>query len=378
MIEEMVFMRVLHIISGSDNGGAKNHLLSLCSGSDSLFESVIGCINKGVLYEQASSMGFSVKLFEQSSRLDLGIIKDITSFARNNKIDIINFHGAKPNFLYIFLRHKVSIPCVTTIHSDYRYDFINNKLKYVLFTPLNILALKTFNNFICVSGKVKKLLEEKKFSGRKYVVANGIDGTLKIKETRTDIRNKYGIPHNAFVYTMVARLHPIKNHKNLILAAGKLLDEYKDIRLFLIGDGGYEKRLKAIVKKLKIDNGVIFAGYQKNPLDFINAGDINVLTSFNETFPIVILEGALDKKTAICSDVGDIKDILSSENGFLINPKSPDDIYENMKQAYIKRDELGRMGEKLYKIVTLNYTIDKFHRRYFESYEEILAGDNNG
>ena len=67
------------------------------------------------------------------------------------------------------------MPTVAVVHSDFRYDFLNNKLKYFIFTPLSIKGLKSFNNYICVSNNLKNLLEEKKFKGSKAVVNNGID-----------------------------------------------------------------------------------------------------------------------------------------------------------------------------------------------------------
>lgn len=371
-------MKILQIISGNDSGGAKTHIFNLCSASNMLFENIVCCINKGVLYEQSSKLGLNVELFEQSSRMDLKIIKDIADYVKDNNIDIINFHGAKPNYLHIFLKHRINTPCVTTIHSDYRYDFINSKLKYIFFTPLNVLSLRGFRNFICVSRRVQQLLEHKRFKGMKYVVANGVDHRVGIKTDRDDVREQYNLPKEVFVYTMVARLHPIKNHANLLMAVALLVKKHKDIRLLLVGNGDYQEKLKEMVSELKIDNYVIFTGYQQNPMDFINAGDINMLTSLNETFPIVILEGALVKKTAICSDVGDVKDIIDDESGFLINPKSVDDIYCKMENAYIRRHELKLMGEKLNRTILDNYTLDYFHNRYYDSYKNILKGDIDG
>lgn len=371
-------MKVLHIISGGDSGGAKTHLFNLCSGSSPDFNNIIGCINEGALYRAAKIRGLDTVLFNQRFRADLGILKDINGFIRNNDIDIVNFHGARANFLYAFLKSSMSVPGVTTVHSDYRYDFQNNRLKYLIFTPLNALSLKYFDSFICVSRRIGHLLDEKGYKGPKYVVNNGIDPNITVKTGRQEIRKMYGIPEDAFVYTMVARLHPVKNHMGFVDAARMIIDEHKDVMLLIVGSGDMDHSIRQRVRELNIDDHVIFAGHQDRPVDYINAGDVNMLTSFNETFPLVILEGALVGKAAICSDVGDIRDILDDESGFIVDPHSEYDIYDKMKMAYENREMLNSMGQKLYSTVIEGYTLNKFREKYHHAYEKILSGEKNG
>lgn len=350
----------------------------MCQNSNGLFDNIIGCINKGTLFEAAVKLNINTQVFSQKYRGDFKIASDIKEYIQKNNIDIINFHGANPNFIYLFLKNRISIPCVTTIHSDYRYDFTNNVLKYVFFTPLNIIALKGFKNFICVSSIIEELLNKKGFSGKKYVVNNGVDINYSITESRASIRAKYNIHDDAFVYTMVARMHPVKNHLRLIEAAAMLAGEYRNIRLLLVGSGDYEDKVRLKVKELNVEDNVIFTGKQERPLDFINAGDINILTSLNETFPLVILEGALVKKAAICTNVGDIKRIVNRATGFIVDANSVDDISMKMKEAFTKKHILPQMGNALYDIVVKEYSVEKFCERYYYSYNDILTGGNNG
>ncbi|HBM80725.1 MAG TPA: glycosyltransferase family 1 protein [Clostridiaceae bacterium] len=367
-------MKVMHIISGGDSGGAKTHLFNLCKGSSGMFENIVGCINKGKLFDEANRNGFDTLLFSQSGRADFNVAKDIKRAIDENDIDIVDFHGARPNFIYSIVRNKINIPAVTTVHSDFRYDFLNDKLKYIAFTPINILSLKKFDNYICVSDKIKDLLEHKGFKGCKYVVRNGIDTNVKIEKSRDEIRRDYGISDDAFVYTMVARFHPVKNHMGFLMAAEKIIREFKDINIMLIGSGAMENELKKKARQLNIADKVIFTGQQDNPIDYINAGDVNVLTSFSETFPIVILEGAVAGKSAICSNVGDIEEILNEDTGFIIDPLSVENIYIQMKKAYVGREKLKYMGRNLHDIVVSDYSLNAFCRRYYDCYKNILSG----
>ncbi|WPC44839.1 glycosyltransferase family 4 protein [Clostridium sp. JS66] len=371
----MIYIKVLQIISGNDNGGGGKHVLNLCVYSKGKFDTVIGCIGKGELYDNARNMGIQVILIESLRN------NQICDYVKENNVDIINFHGAKAFFMHYLMRKKLSKPCAATVHSDYRYDFLNNKLKYLFFTPLSKLGLKSFPYYICVSKYIKKLLEQSNFTGKKTVVNNGIDlEEINILNDRDKIRNKYDISKEDFVYVMVARMHPIKNHLLCIEAFNKLNNEYPNTKLLLIGDGELKAVLEEKCNQLSIKDKVIFAGFQSNVVDFINASDISILTSFNEggSPPIVILESGAAKRAAICSDVGDINECINDETGFLIDPKSVEDIYLKMKSAYENKAALKNKGQNLYELVKKQYSMNTFCNGYYNFYKQILSQRDTG
>ena len=117
----------MHIISGNDNGGGGKHVLNICSKSNKNFENIIGCVGEGPLYLKAKDMGVNYKLF--SNKL---YNMELVNFINHNSISIVNFHGAKPFLLHLILKNKLNVSTVAVVHSDFRYDFLNNKLKYFI------------------------------------------------------------------------------------------------------------------------------------------------------------------------------------------------------------------------------------------------------
>ena len=81
---------------------------------------------------------------------------------------------------------------------------------------------------------------------------------------------------------MVARLHPIKNHREVILAFSKLTLEFHDVKLLLVGDGELRPELEKLIVDLKLENNVIMVGNVSNPIDYINASNVSVLASLSE------------------------------------------------------------------------------------------------
>lgn len=368
----MCKIRVLQIISGNDNGGGGNHVLNLAYYSKDKFHCIIGAIGMGPLYDKAKARNIDVVKFGNKSFYN----GEVLNYVKKNDIDIINFHGAKAFFLHYFLKDKLEIPSTATIHSDYKKDFLNNKFKYIFFTPLSIKGIKSFRYHICVSKHIKKLLENDRFKSEKFLVNNGIDYKgVELTESRSEVREKYGINDTDFVYVNVARMHPIKNHLSLIEAFSKLKKEKEDIRLILVGDGELEEELKERVRALGIQEYIIFTGFQDKVVNFINASDISILTSFSEggSPPLVILESAAVKKASICSRVGDIEETISEERGFLVDPYSTEDIYMKMKEAYNKKNELNIMGQNLFELVQNKYSMDSFCSEYYDAYINMLS-----
>ncbi|MGI5999232.1 MAG: glycosyltransferase family 4 protein, partial [Lutispora sp.] len=70
----------------------------------------------------------------------------------------------------------MKIHTVTTIHSDFMLDFKGNLYKHIIYTNLNIFALKKFDYFIAVSKSFKDMLVSRGFpDNRIFIVYNGMD-----------------------------------------------------------------------------------------------------------------------------------------------------------------------------------------------------------
>jgi len=360
----------LHIISGNDNGGGGNHVLNICNKCNENFENIIGCVGEGPLYSKAKTIDVSYKLF--TNKLNN---MEIVNFINQNSINIVNFHGAKPFLMHLVLKRKIKVPTVAVVHSDFRYDFLNNKVKYFILTPLSILGLKSFNNYICVSNNLKDLLEQRKFKGNKAVVNNGIDiKKVNVVTSAEDMRNNLKLNPQDFVYVMVARLHPIKNHREVILAFSKLTQKFHDVKLLLVGDGELRPQLEKLIVHLKLENKVTMVGNVKNPIDYINASNVSVLASLSEggAPPLTVLESGILKIPTIYTEVGDLQCILDENSGYKIENQNNENIYKAMKVAYLDANNLKVKGENLYNIVVKKFTIEKFWESYYRIYKKIL------
>ncbi|MBC8586924.1 polysaccharide pyruvyl transferase CsaB [Paratissierella segnis] len=370
-------MKVLHLISGGDTGGAKTHIISLLKGLSNLIDAKVICFIEDTFYEDSKKAGINIEVYEQKSRSDLSVINRLTEEIKRENYSIIHCHGARANFIGMFLKHKINKPMVTTIHSDYKLDFKDNFYKRLVYTTLNKFALKRFNYYIAISDSFKEMLVQRGFKrDRIFVAYNGIDIENKpIFVEKDEFFKRYNIDYEGkLVVGILARLDLVKNHETFIRAAEKVLENRKDIIFLIAGEGNDEKRLKSLVKELKLEENIYFLGFVNDPYSFLNAIDINVLTSLSESFPYVILEGARMKKTIISTKVGGItKLIKDGYNGYLIDVGDEDKLANRIEYLSNNKEEIRILGENLFTDVKENHSYKSMAEEHLKIYRNILS-----
>ena len=167
-------MKVLHLISGGDTGGAKTHVFALLSKLKDMADVKIVCFMKGVFWDELQNIDVKSELIEQKSRFDLSVVDRLVEICSEG-YEVIHCHGARANFIGTFLGKKVKIPMITTIHSDYLLDF-DGFYRKLVYTSLNVWALKKFKYYIAVSSNFKEMLVSRGFRPNSiHTVYNGMD-----------------------------------------------------------------------------------------------------------------------------------------------------------------------------------------------------------
>ncbi|KMT22604.1 glycosyltransferase family 4 protein [Clostridium cylindrosporum] len=371
-------MIILHMISGGESGGSKKHLLSLANEmKERKSKNIILCFIEGELYKEAKAMGLKTYLVKQEKRFDLSIVSKIKSICKSEGVDIINSHGGRANFICYFLKKFLKVKYVTTIHSDYESDYKGNTYKTLIYTNINKIALKSFNNYIAVSENFKKLLIKRGFrENRIFTVYNGIDTKETISTLDyNEIIDKYSLKIFKRYIVMVARLHPIKGHRDFLNACELIYEQIKDTGIILVGDGSLKEELVNLIQSYKIKNNIMFVGF-KEPGDFFRLAEFTVLTSYSESFPLVILESGLYGKCVVASNVGGIPEIIKSmENGLLTIPGSINDIAEKLTLLLENSSFSKEFGDRLREDVLNKFSIKALADSYEEIWNNILMGE---
>ncbi len=374
-------MKVLHLISGGDTGGAKTHIISLIKGINKLSEAKIICFIEDSFYYDSKSAGINIEVYKQKKRYDMSVVGRLVNEIESKDYDIVHCHGARANFIAMFLKNKIRKPLITTIHSDYKLDFKDNFYKRVVFTTLNKIALKKFQYYIAVSDTFKEMLVDRGFKGENiFTVYNGIDMGQKIEYiSKNDFLNRYGIDYKGkTIVGIMARLDKVKDHETFIRAASIVLKKRKDVIFLIGGEGNDRERLISLVEELHISEYVHFLGFVEDPYSFLNAIDINTLTSLSESFPYAVLEGALMKRTIISTNVGGLKKLIDQdENGYLLDVGDYKEIANKIDFLASNKSKAKEMGENLYLKVKDNYSSHAMAKEHLVIYEKVLNARNS-
>ena len=136
------------------------------------------------------------------------------------------------------------------------------------------------------------------------VYCNGIDPErfAFCRESRREIRQRYGLEENAWVVGHVGRFAPVKNHGFLLEAFARLCRIRPESRLLLVGTGDGEDQARRQAQELGIRDRVIFAGGQQDTWKYYSAFDVFALPSLFEGIPLSLVEAQAGGLPCLASD----------------------------------------------------------------------------
>ncbi len=373
-------MKVLHIIGGGDVGGAKVHVLSLVKELTSHIDVTLLSLRPGAFADEARAMGIKVEVIKSSNVLS--DISNAIKYVNKNNFDIIHSHGAKANIFGYAIKKACKVPVVTTMHSDYKLDYMQSVSKRLTIGLLNSIVLRKLDYFIVVTSAFRKMLTDRGFYNNQiYTILNGIDFNKPLKDySRKDFCDKFNIALNDddILVGTAARLDPVKDIGTLLEAAKLVVQKNPNVKFLIGGEGDEAKELKARSTNLGLNKNVFFIGWLDDPYELISILDINVMTSISEGFPYYLLEGARFSKATICSRVGGIPDLIeSSVNGYLFEPRDYNTLAEQLLCLAQDSDRRESFGSKLYTKADKEFSLTAMRRTQLEIYTSIKKDISN-
>ena len=369
-------MKVIHLISGGDSGGAKTHVLSLLQHLNETITAQLVCFRDGPFAEEARSMGIPTKIMGGNNILK--IRRELADYIRREGFQIVHCHGSRANMTGALLRKITGLPVVTTVHSDYRIDYMGRPLARCTFGVINTWALRRLDYRVGVSDAMVDLLISRGFpADRFFAIYNGIDFTPAPDQgDRLPYLRSLGadVEADSVVVGIAARLNPVKDMSTLIRGFAEGYKSCDRLRLVIAGDGEERAKLTALARELGVERQVTFAGWISGGMDrFYSALDINVLTSLSETFSYALTEGARFHLATISTAVGGIPYLIDQGvNGFLIRPGDWKDLGRRL--AALGGDPALRheMGERLFEKASARFSIGETVDTQLRIYEEIV------
>lgn len=371
-------MKALHLISGGDVGGAKTHVLSLLNSLGRERASLL-CFREGEFADEARALGIDTRICSD------GLIKCvsiISNMIKKEGFDVIHCHGSRANFVGSLIKLRVNVPFVTTVHSDYKLDYLGRPLARMTYGVLNSLALRRMDYYIGVSDAMAELLISRNFPPHKiFTIYNGIDFNVKAEPLeRNEFFQSHGISADSswVIAGIAARLNPVKDIKTLIRAAAIACESCPNLHLAIAGDGEQLQMLTLLASELGIADRVHFLGWVNDMFSFYNSIDINLLTSLSETFPYALTEGTRFSLPAISSRVGGVaKLIVDGECGYLFEPGDFTSLAKHLCTLYNDNEKRINMGKSLAQRAKELFSLERTRDTQIAIYTSILRKHAN-
>ena len=259
----------------------------------------------------------------------LRAIRALKRIFREEKFSLVQYSTPNAAFCASVAAKSAKVPVRNYHLMGLRY-LGDTGLKRKLLFALEKLACQKSTAVECVSPSNLALATEAGlFPAQKgTVVWTGSSGGVDLsrfdverrEEYRFAIREKYGIPADAFVYGFVGRITRDKGVNELLHAYAQTTDAY----LLMVGnEDGLEGIDAALYSASKEADSVIYTGQVSDVERYYAAMDVLIFPSYREGFGNVVMEAAAMGTPAVISRIpGPIDAVLEGKTAFAVPSKN--------------------------------------------------------
>ncbi|MFC1711442.1 glycosyltransferase family 4 protein [Patescibacteria group bacterium] len=211
-------------------------------------------------------------------------------------------------------------------------------------------SVKKATKVITISEFSKKDIVEtyKTRSEKVEVVFPGYKKPENLKVDTQIVKQKFSLEDDYLLY--LGTLKPSKNISKLIKAFKMFVLKYPKTKLVLAGKKGWlYKEIFALVKKLNLEEKIVFTGYvsEKDKLALLKKAKALILSSLWEGFGIPVLEAFGSNTPVICSKLASLPEVAGDAAIYIKNPNSVNSIYLSLiKMVKLSQEQRNRLIEK--------------------------------
>jgi glycosyltransferase involved in cell wall biosynthesis len=259
---------------------------------------------------------------------DLRALLSLMRILMREKPSIVDTHAAKAGTLgrvaALLAPGRSERVLVHTFHGHSLSGYFSPRTERIYLAIERFLAKRT-DRLIAVSEEVRDELVAMGVAPaeRFEVVRLGFDLSPFLvedperSERRARLRSELGIPSDAPLVTLIARLVPIKRVDRFLRVAVRLADR-ADVRFLIVGDGELREALLASEEARALGERLTWAGFRRDIPDVCFASDVVALTSDNEGTPVSLIEALAAGTPVVSTNVGGVASVVRDEQTGLL------------------------------------------------------------
>lgn len=340
-------------------GGIETFIYNLIKNADkNKFEFSILLDENIVTPYQDEYQDNGIKIYRVTSRKKnyFKYLKELKKIYQDNQFDYIHI-----NVMSYSLFERITYACkyskAKVIVHSHNAGYKNGYYRTRILHQIGKLIVKPhrFLKIACGEEAGKFMFKPNEYK----IFNNGIDleKFQFSQKYRKEIREELNLQENTIAIGLVAAFLPVKNHIFLIDIFNEILKLNNNSKLILIGTGPTQEKIKQEVKKINLQNKILFLGKRMDVNKIYSGLDIYLMPSISEGLSISLVEAqvnglkcytstGVDKNSNVTGNVDFISlkntskewadRIINSNNNRDINAldKVPDEF--NAKKSYEK------------------------------------------
>ena len=388
-------IKVLHILTRLDMGGASQNTLLTCRGlsdkyrmllvyglslESNMTDSEKQAVEKAI--ERIKKRGVKTICIPSMVRRihplkDFRALSSLFWLMFREKPAIVHTHSSKAGILGRLAAKFAGVPII--IHTPHGHVFYGHfgplqsrlflwiERIFAYFTDrLVALSHGEKNEYIALSvGKPEKML----------TVHSGVD-IERYMSTEVDVIEKkrsLGFLPNSLLVGFVGWLLPIKGPMHLLRAMESVWEKHAEITLVYAGKGDLDLDLRAETLRMGANGRVRFLGWRDDIDEIMPLFDIFVLPSLNEGMGRVLVEAMANGKPVVASRVGGIADLVKDQKtGLLVEPGNEKALAEAILRLVNDPGQRRRMGE-MGRFHCLQFSLTAMIEKLDHLYDELIS-----
>ncbi|QCX53675.1 glycosyltransferase [Elizabethkingia sp. JS20170427COW] len=288
--------RILHVIGAMNRAGAETFIMNLYRSIDkNKYQFDFYCTNgeKGDYDAEIIKLGGRIHYAKKSNTLN-SYLQFYKFLKQHRKYKIIHAHILLSIGIYSLIAKIAGVEKIISHAHSSSYKGKDESIFKKKYYDLSVHLIKNYADIYLACGKkAGDFLYP--FTNNYKILPNSID-LVKYKEIA--IRDsKYLDNHshifnseNKFKLIQVGRFNEVKNHTFTLNVIDSLRKINDDFILYMVGDGELKKQIEEEVKRLKLDDYIIFLGVRDDVPSLMAGSDLLLMPSHFEGFPVVLVE----------------------------------------------------------------------------------------
>ena len=374
-------MKVMHLITGLNTGGAEIMLHRLLANMDGdRFENeVVSLTDIGPVGGKIRGLNVPVRALGMRR----GAIPGLSELVRLARV----IRAARPQVIQTWLYHADLMgalaarlagnpPVVWSIHHGPLGAGQQKRLTHLVVAACARLSHRFPRHIVSCSVAARDLHVGWGYDADKTsIIPNGFDLTLyrPDAEARRAVRRELGLTDRTPLVGMAARFNPQKDHENFVRAAALLHRRRPDAHFLLCGDGlGWDNPALASWIPGALRDRFHLLGCRTDVPRLAAALDIAALSSaFGEAFPLAICEPMACGVPCAVTDVGDSA-LIVGDTGLVVPPRDPEALAGAWDELLGRGPEgLAWLGAAARRRIAENFEIGVITERYESLYRTV-------